>query len=340
MHVVDSGILLYAKKAGITSFSSLWEIKQALKTKKVGHTGTLDSFAEGLLVVLSGSMTRLVSHITNFDKTYEAILCFGAETDTLDPTGTIIKSSSLPSLPDLQQALTQFTGEMSQIPPSYSAIQIKGKRASDLAREGKIITLSPRKIHIYALELIAVDCEDAVRYAHIRVDVSKGTYIRSLARDIAYACSSCAHLVRLRRTKLGPFTLNESCFNDELEPFSLSLFSSSCSHTDAPLDSVKLSQKMTEKRYTTIQNALMSFSEDKARLCNFHVVILKTDYEKDFMHGKPLIDSYFTNPLFQGNNAVFLKTGELCGFVLKTKLNISYSFVLPSAFREKTTDEN
>ena len=170
MQVLDSGIILYAKKPGITSFSSLWDIKHALHTKKVGHTGTLDSFADGLLVVLSGSMTRLVSHITNFDKTYEAIIRFGIETDTLDPTGQEIKTASLPSKQDLQKALTQFSGGQLQVPPSYSAVHER-QRASDLTRAGKSVEIKPCQVIIHSISPISTNSDDAVEYAHIRVSV-------------------------------------------------------------------------------------------------------------------------------------------------------------------------
>lgn len=330
MHIADSGILLYAKKPGKTSFSSLWDIKQALKTKKVGHTGTLDSFADGLLVVLSGSMTRLVSHITNFDKSYEAIICFGTETDTLDPSGAVIKKSSLPSKQKLQNALLRFIGEVSQIPPSYSAVHVNGKRASDLAREGRIVAVNPRKITIYSLDLIAVDCEETVRYAHIRVSVSKGTYIRSLARDIAYECSSCAHLVRLRRTQVGPFFLEDSCNYSELEPFSLSMLSAPLSNKEDN-DTIDLTDEHKKKRHADLQHALSPLSEETALLCGFHNVILKKQHHEDFMHGKPLLDSFFLNNLTQGENTVFSEQKVLCGMVVKKSMSIIYSWVIPSA---------
>ena len=120
----QNGIVLYAKSAGQTSFSSLFTIKHALGTKKVGHTGTLDSFAQGLLIVCTGALTRLVSHITAFDKVYESIICFGKETDTLEPSGKIVKETELPTIKQVFNAIENFKGKLNQIPPAFSAILI------------------------------------------------------------------------------------------------------------------------------------------------------------------------------------------------------------------------
>ena len=149
-----SGFVLFAKRPGMTSFSSLFTIKHALKTKKVGHTGTLDSFAEGLLVVCVGSATRLASRITAFDKEYEAVISFGKETDTLDPEGTVIKEKDLPSENQLKDALKHFSGEIFQKPPDFSAIHVNGKRASDLVRSGVSVEIPTRKVFIYQSELL------------------------------------------------------------------------------------------------------------------------------------------------------------------------------------------
>ena len=122
------GILLLAKQSGKTSFASLSKVKRSLGTSRVGHTGTLDSFADGLLVVLTGPLTRLVPHITNFDKSYTALIEFGKETDTLDPTGTVIRESGLPTKEQLLKALTKFTGTIEQVPPAFSARDARNHR--------------------------------------------------------------------------------------------------------------------------------------------------------------------------------------------------------------------
>lgn len=149
-----SGVMLYAKTPGITSFSSLWSIKHALKTEKVGHTGTLDSFAEGLLVVLSGNLTHLVPHITSFTKTYQAVVCFGKETDTLDPTGDVVKTGAAVSKEQIEVALKKFTGAVLQVPPVYSALHVDGKRASDLVRGGNEIHLESRQVFVYKMNFL------------------------------------------------------------------------------------------------------------------------------------------------------------------------------------------
>ena len=146
-----TGIMPFTKTPGLTSFSSLWSIKHALNTDKVGHTGTLDSFAEGLLVVLTGSLTHLVPHITEFTKTYQAVVCFGKETDTLDPTGNFIKDAVAPDCESLKDILPSFKGALLQVPPVYSAIHVNGKRASNAARGGQEVKLDSRQIFIYEL---------------------------------------------------------------------------------------------------------------------------------------------------------------------------------------------
>ncbi|MFC2420780.1 MAG: tRNA pseudouridine(55) synthase TruB, partial [Treponema maltophilum] len=219
-----SGILPYAKHSGITSFASLGCIKKALHTKKVGHTGTLDSFAEGLLVVLTGSLTRLVPYFTLFDKTYEAVISFGEETDTLDPCGTVVRSAPLPDAASFKRAFTSFRGNLMQRPPSYSAVHVNGKRASDLAREGRAALLPERAVAVYQsdileMRLVQEGGRSRVRYARVFFHVSKGTYIRSLARDLALACGSAAHLIGLKRTKVGCFDIAQASFSDMLGPF-------------------------------------------------------------------------------------------------------------------------
>ncbi len=220
-------IVLLAKQSGQTSFSALWQVKNALKIKKVGHTGTLDTFADGLLVVLSGRLTRLAPYITATDKVYEALLSFGSETDTLDPDGTVVRTAALPTLERLQESLSAFTGPIMQIPPVYSALHIAGQRSSDLARAGVTVAPVPRPVIIHSLQLISTmtaaqqpaAAGQHVVYAKIAVSCSKGTYIRSLARDIGNAAGSCASLAALRRTKIGNFSLEKAAGYALLEDF-------------------------------------------------------------------------------------------------------------------------
>ncbi len=201
----NASILLINKKPGITSFSSLNDIKRTIEAK-VGHAGTLDKFAQGLLIVLTGSMTRLNVLFSSMDKTYRAQIAFGSETDTLDPEGQVIAVADVPGYERIQKSIPSFIGSLEQQPPQYSALHINGKRASDLARRGHEVQMSKRPITVYSFE--PVSYEQGILVADIHV--SKGTYIRSLARDLGLAAGSRAHLVGLTRTAIGPFHLSEA----------------------------------------------------------------------------------------------------------------------------------
>lgn len=292
-----SGIVLLAKQAGLTSFSSLSSVKRALGTTKVGHTGTLDSFAEGLLVVLVGKLTHLVPHITNFDKTYIALIEFGSETDTLEPTGQVVKTGKIPTKEEVEAVLPKFLGEIDQIPPAYSALHVDGKRASDLMREGKSVELKPRKITISSIKLL--DFTD--KFARIEVSCSKGTYIRSLARDIALACGTVAHLKELKRTRVGPFKLEDAVFGEE-----------------------------------QIRSHLLDMDMNVARLCGMDAAILAPRYISDFNNGRPLKAKMFVHDLNSDNDknevAVFYDDGKFGGVITKkpngNKFLLNYGFVI------------
>lgn len=200
-----ASILLINKKPGLTSFSSLNDIKRTIDPK-VGHAGTLDKFARGLLIVLTGSMTKLNVLFSTMDKSYRAEISFGSETDTLDPEGQVIATAAIPSFEEIRQAIPSFLGSIEQQPPQYSALHINGKRASDLARSGKEVEMAKRPITVYSFEPVSYDNGLLVADIH----VSKGTYIRSLARDLGIATKSRAHLIGLERTSIGPFSLSEA----------------------------------------------------------------------------------------------------------------------------------
>jgi len=217
---MDSGIILLNKKCGITSFDALRDIKRALGTGKVGHTGTLDKFAQGLLIVLAGRALKLSRWFSHSDKKYRGKIHFGIETDTLDPEGNIIFNADLPQQNEVEKALNQYTGDILQEPPAFSAIHVNGRRASDLARIGKIPEMKKRPVSIYKLELLSWQPP----FAEIFVHCSSGTYIRSLARDIALAAGSRAHLCELIRTHVAGFECgmwNNKCDmeNDKYYPY-------------------------------------------------------------------------------------------------------------------------
>ncbi|GHV62842.1 hypothetical protein AGMMS49587_10900 [Spirochaetia bacterium] len=198
-----SGLLLLNKKSGLTSFDSLNVVKKALGTGKVGHTGTLDKFASGLLVVLAGRAVKLTPWFSLCTKEYEGTIRFGIETDTLDPEGITVGEGPVPDREALEKALSLFRGEILQAPPAYSAIHVDGKRASERARSGESVEMKRRPVTIHALELLSWESP----LARVRVCCSSGTYIRSLARDIALAAGSRAHLVALKRTQVAGFHL-------------------------------------------------------------------------------------------------------------------------------------
>ncbi len=207
-----ASILLVHKPSGVTSFASLGSIKRTVDPK-VGHAGTLDKFARGLMIVLTGSMTRLNQVFSTMDKRYRATILFGKETDTLDPEGEVIATAPIPTLQEIQEAIPQFLGDIQQSPPQYSALHIGGKRASKLAREGKVVVMEKRPVTVYSFEVVSF--EDNLLVADIHV--SKGTYIRSLARDLALACNSRGYLVDLVRTQIGPFLLEDAISSTDVD---------------------------------------------------------------------------------------------------------------------------
>ena len=198
-------IMLMDKEKGVTSFESLYPVKREYRGMKIGHAGTLDKFASGLMVVLLGGATKLTPLFSSFDKEYIARIRFGEETDTLDPEGIVIKKAEAPSLETLRLVIPAFKGRQMQCPPQYSAIHVDGKRAYREARKGNVIEMPEREIEIENIELLSYDGKDCV----IRTSVSKGTYIRALARDIAIKAGSSAHLEDLRRLRVGPWTLED-----------------------------------------------------------------------------------------------------------------------------------
>ena len=197
-------IILMDKKEDITSFSSLYDIKKEYKTSKVGHAGTLDKFASGLMICLIGGATKLNPIFSSFDKRYRASLKFGEETDTLDLTGNVIKKTShIPTKEEIENILPSFMGNQKQVPPVYSAIHIGGKRAYIEARNNKNVEMEERDIYVENISLVSFKNGEA----ELDMRVSKGTYVRSLGRDIALKLGSFGHITKLKRTEIGPFTL-------------------------------------------------------------------------------------------------------------------------------------
>lgn len=207
------GILLVDKPAGPTSHDVVDRIRRATGTKKVGHTGTLDPMASGLLVLCLGPATRLSQYLIAHDKRYDAQIRFGAETDTHDAQGEIVREGGpIPSLKALQEALEQFKGTIKQVPPAHSAIRVKGKRAYEKARAGENVELAARRVEIHQLEINAYEPPTV----HLSIACSSGTYIRALARDLGRILDTAAHLTALRRTGVGSFSIDQAIDLEQL----------------------------------------------------------------------------------------------------------------------------
>jgi tRNA pseudouridine55 synthase len=180
---------------------------------KVGHGGTLDPLASGVLPIALGEATKLCGRMLDATKGYEFTIRFGEQTDSLDLEGKVIATSAVrPGRDDILAALPRFTGAIDQAPPAFSALKVDGRRAYDLAREGTEVELKSRRVTVHSLDLVGLDGDEAT----LAATVSKGTYIRSLARDIALAIGTVGHVVMLRRTRAGPFGLEQAISLDFL----------------------------------------------------------------------------------------------------------------------------
>ena len=202
------GFININKPKGITSHDVVAILRRILKIKQIGHTGTLDPFAEGVLPICIGKATRLIEFLED-EKAYIGTVQFGKSTDTYDVDGKIINTSEKQiSFEDLENALKDFRGEIEQTPPIYSAIKINGKKLYEYAREGKEIEIKPRKVCIQKLEILSFD--EIKQQAELYIECSKGTYIRSIANDLGLALQTYGYLTKLVRVKAGKFTLRES----------------------------------------------------------------------------------------------------------------------------------
>ena len=211
---MTDGIVLLDKPPGLTSFHCLDRVKHALGTGRVGHAGTLDRFAEGLLIALAGRMTRLCPLASSMDKEYVAEVTFGRGTDTLDPEGATTAEGRVPDGGEIAEALGRFRGPILQSPPAYSAVHVEGQRAYQAARKGQTVVLAARPVTIHELELAGFTPPRAV----LRIVCSKGTYVRSLARDIAAAMGTCAYVSGLRRTRIGGFRVGQAVNPETFDP--------------------------------------------------------------------------------------------------------------------------
>ncbi|MFN2564717.1 MAG: tRNA pseudouridine(55) synthase TruB [Gemmatimonadaceae bacterium] len=206
------GIVLVDKPEGMTSHDVVAVARRALGTHRIGHTGTLDPFATGLLVLLVGRATRLQPYVEGEPKVYEATIRFGVETDTGDPTGAVLREAALPADSRVADAIAQLTGPVEQVPPAYSAKQVAGVRAYEAARRGTPLDLSPVTVVVHRWD---VHSHTAAHW-DVTITCSGGTYVRSLARDVGVLAGSAAHLLTLRRLRSGHFDVADAVGLDEL----------------------------------------------------------------------------------------------------------------------------
>ena len=211
-----NGIININKPKGFTSHDVVAKLRGILSTKKIGHTGTLDPDAVGVLPICVGKATKTADMLTATDKQYIAKVALGTETDTQDASGTVVKSAKVDvTEEDIQRTVRNFIGEIEQIPPMYSAIKVDGKKLYELAREGKEIEREPRKILIKESQIQEINLEG--KYFTMKVDCSKGTYIRTLCTDIGRDLGCYAHMAELCRTKSGRFFLETAVTLEEVE---------------------------------------------------------------------------------------------------------------------------
>ncbi len=202
------GILNLDKPSGITSRAVVDRVARLLPRIKVGHAGTLDPLASGVLIICVGSATRLIEAVQRMTKVYRTVIRLGARSDTLDAEGrvTVVENPSVPSELEVRQAVAGQVGEILQLPPEYSALKIKGRRAYDLARAGRVVDLQPRLVRIDRADLVSY------RWPHLELEIAcgGGTYIRSIARDLGEALACGGLVAALVRTRIGPFALDSS----------------------------------------------------------------------------------------------------------------------------------
>jgi tRNA pseudouridine55 synthase len=200
------GMLLVDKPAGVTSHDVVLAARRAFGESRIGHAGTLDPFATGLLVLLLGRATRLLPHLDGVPKEYVATISLGRETDTDDGEGTTVRDAPPPSDADIGAAIAQLTGDIQQVPPSYSAKRVAGRRAYEAARAGEALDLAAAPVQVFEWRDVRRDD----RALHATIACGGGTYIRALARDLGRIAGSAAHLSALRRIRSGPFRVDSA----------------------------------------------------------------------------------------------------------------------------------
>lgn len=273
-----NGVIVLNKPKGKTSHDMVYACRRLFKIRRVGHTGTLDPNATGVLPICIGNATKAAGYITDSKKRYTAQLILGAKTDTLDSSGKVLKTVRVDITKEqLYDACKKFVGDIEQIPPMYSAIKIDGKKLYELAREGKSVERKPRNVTIYSIDVDEVDLEN--NSATLTVECSKGTYIRTLCDDIGEYLGCYAHMGELIRTYSGGFDISKSYTIDELEKMSEEgILLSALIKTDevfSDYEAVVLDENETKKVKNGV--ALIKRQFEDGRLYRVY------DYEKNFL---------------------------------------------------------
>lgn len=277
-----NGVLVVNKPEGFTSRDVVNKVSKILGTKKIGHTGTLDPLATGVLVLCIGSALKLVELLMEHDKEYVATVRLGIETDTLDISGNIILENDYANITkdDVKNVLKRFIGKISQQVPIYSSVKVNGKKLYEYARNGESVELPVREVEIYNLELLEfVSPSEFV----IKCHVSKGTYIRSLIRDIGYELGTCATMVKLERISLGKFNIGDSFTLDDIKDGKYEILS--C--RDAVSLPVLVVSDDMEKKIKNGQVLPKFFDGDMVYLVNNNNELLAIYRKKDDMFVKP-----------------------------------------------------
>jgi tRNA pseudouridine55 synthase len=210
MAMMHDGLVVVDKPAGFTSHDVVAKLRKAYGQRKVGHAGTLDPDATGVLLVGLGRATRLLRYLSESGKAYEGRIVFGVATSTLDAAGEVVDQRPMPiTRADVEGVLPQFLGDIEQLPPMVSAVKVGGRRLHELARAGEAVERAPRPVHVDRFDVVSFE-PGPYPVADVEVECGSGTYVRSLAADLGVALDGCAHLGALRRTRVGSFTLDEA----------------------------------------------------------------------------------------------------------------------------------
>ena len=291
---MKSGIINVYKEAGYTSFDVVAKLRGILHIKKIGHTGTLDPDAVGVLPICIGKATKVCDMLTNTDKTYLATLLTGVSTDTYDISGTVLEEKEVNVTPSMvEKVVKSFIGEQEQIPPMYSAIKVNGKKLYELAREGKVIERKPRKINIYNIEIVDIN----LPRVKLRIDCSKGTYIRSLCNDIGAQLGCLGCMESLVRERVGDFSVEDAIIIEEIQSL--------------------MNENRVHEVLIPVDNVFSSYPK----------AVVKSDMEKVCLNGAKLRLSDLVEGSYNENKAdkhvrIYLENGEFVGIYQKKQNNL------------------